>query len=70
MKIIIAIGPHTFIAHYARQMPTSQFAGGNTTYFTDPHFTIHSQSVINKRSIGATQEKGMAVCGWKRPTKK
>ena len=68
MKIIIAMGLAAFVAGCAGQMPAS-VAGGECRLFTDPGFAVRGQRVVDKRWIGATQEKGIAVCGWKRPTK-
>ena len=41
---------------------------GECGVFTDPGFAVRGQRVKDKRWIGATQEKGIEVCGWKRPT--
>lgn len=35
--------------------------------FTDPGFAVQGQRIQDKRWIGATQEKGIEICGWKRP---
>ncbi len=50
----------------AGQMPAS-VAGGECRVFTDPGFAVQGKRVIDKRWIGATQEKGIQICNWKRP---
>lgn len=43
--------------------------GGECRVFTDPGFAVRGKRVQDSRWIGATQEKGIDVCGWKRPLK-
>ena len=50
----------------AGQMPSS-ILGGECRVFTDPGFAVRGKRAQDSRWIGATQEKGIAVCGWKRP---
>ena len=41
--------------------------GGSCRIFTDPGFAVQGRRTIDRRWIGATQEKGIAICGWQRP---
>lgn len=36
--------------------------------FTDPGFAVQGKRLKDKQWIGKTQEKGIKVCNWKRPT--
>lgn len=68
MKIMIALGLSAVVAGCAGQMPAS-VSGGECRVFTDPGFAVQGKRVVDRRWIGATQEKGISVCGWKRPDK-
>lgn len=52
----------------AGQHPAS-IMGGECRVFTDPGFAVRGKRPQDSRWIGATQEKGIEVCDWKRPTK-
>ena len=52
----------------AGQMPASVM-GGECKVFDDPGFAVRGKRLIDSRWIGRTQEKGIQVCGWRRPTK-
>jgi hypothetical protein len=41
--------------------------GGECKVFDDPGFAVQGARLKDKQWIGATQEKGIDVCGWKRP---
>jgi hypothetical protein len=41
--------------------------GGECQVFKDPGFAVQGKRLKDKQWIGATQEKGIAVCGWQRP---
>lgn len=43
--------------------------GGECKVFTDPGFAVRGKRAKDARWIGATQEKGIEVCGWPRPEK-
>jgi hypothetical protein len=66
MKIVFAIGIMFLLSGCAGQMPAS-VAGGECRVFTDPGFAVQGKRVVDKRWIGATQEKGIEICNWKRP---
>lgn len=42
---------------------------GECQVFTDPGFAVQGKRLQDKQWIGATQEKGITVCKWKRPTR-
>lgn len=54
------------LAGCAGQMPASVL-GGECRVFTDPGFAVRGKRTKDARWVGATQEKGIEVCGWKRP---
>ncbi len=41
---------------------------GECTIFDDPGFAVQGKRLKDKQWIGKTQEKGVTICGWKRPT--
>lgn len=41
---------------------------GECSAFTDPGFQVQGKWLKDKQWIGKTQEKGIEICGWKRPT--
>lgn len=53
------------LAGCAGKLPAS--IGGECRVFTDPGFAVQGKRVADRRWIGATQEKGIYICGWKRP---
>lgn len=42
--------------------------GGECRVFDDPGFAVQGKRLKDSRWIGRTQEKGITVCKWKRPT--
>jgi len=42
--------------------------GGECKVFNDPGFAVQGKRHKDKAWIGETQEKGIDVCKWKRPT--
>jgi len=42
---------------------------GECHTFDDPGFAVQGKRLIDKQWIGKTQEKGIEICNWKRPTK-
>ena len=41
---------------------------GECRVFTDPGFAVQGKRLKDKQWIGKTQEAGISVCGWERPT--
>ena len=41
---------------------------GECKVFKDPGFAVQGKRLKDKQWIGATQEKGISVCKWRRPT--
>jgi hypothetical protein len=41
---------------------------GECRIFDDPGFAVQGKRLKDKQWIGSTQEKGIEVCKWKRPT--
>lgn len=44
-------------------------AGGECRVFHDPGFAVRGKRLQDAQWIGRTQETGIEVCGWKRPSK-
>lgn len=42
---------------------------GECKVFDDPGFAVQGKRLKDKQWIGRTQEKGITVCDWKRPTR-
>jgi len=42
--------------------------GGECHVFDDPGFAVQGKRLKDKQWIGKTQEKGISVCHWSRPT--
>lgn len=42
--------------------------GGECRAFHDPGFAVRGKRLRDSQWIGRTQETGIRVCGWKRPT--
>ena len=66
MKLFIAMTAALLLSACAGSMPAS--VAGECQVFTDPGFAVQGKRLKDKRWIGAAQEKGIAVCKWKRPT--
>jgi hypothetical protein len=43
--------------------------GGECRVFKDPGFAVRGKRLKDSQWIGRTQETGISVCKWKRPTK-
>jgi hypothetical protein len=71
MKMIATVlalcGTGVLLGGCPGQIPAS--VGGECRIFHDPGFAVRGKRVQDSRWIGATQEAGIQVCGWKRPTK-
>lgn len=50
----------------ATKFPAS--VNGECRVFHDPGFAVQGKRLRDKQWIGATQETGIEICGWKRPT--
>jgi hypothetical protein len=48
-------------------MPAS--VSGECRVFHDPGFAVQGKRLKDKQWIGKTQEQGIQVCNWKRPSK-
>lgn len=42
--------------------------GGDCKVFHDPGFAVRGKRLKDSQWIGRTQETGIEVCGWKRPS--
>lgn len=67
MKIIVLMLAAFALAGCAGQMPAS-VSGGECKAFKDPGFAVQGKRLEDKQWIGKTQETGISVCNWKRPT--
>lgn len=66
MKPAIIIAACVLLAGCAGSMPAS--VEGECHVFTDPGFAVQGKRLKDKQWIGATQEKGITICNWRRPT--
>ncbi len=46
----------------------ASIAGGECKVFHDPGFAVRGKRLKDAQWIGRTQETGITVCKWKRPT--
>lgn len=67
MKIFLIVMMGVFLKSCGDDSPAT--VEGACKVFTDPGFAVRGKRPIDSRWIGATQEKGIDVCGWKRPQK-
>lgn len=64
---LIVLALSVMLAGCAGSSPAS--VEGECRVFTDPGFAVQGKRLQDRRWIGATQEKGIQVCKWARPTK-
>jgi hypothetical protein len=64
-RYLLVAGVATSLAGCANNRPAT--VDGECRVFTDPGFAVQGKRLKDKQWIGATQEKGIAVCGWQRP---
>ncbi len=65
---LMLIGIMIFNAGCASVMPAS-VGSGECRVFHDPGFAVRGKRLQDAQWIGRTQETGIKVCNWKRPTK-
>ncbi len=68
MRIILLMAVCLALSGCAGSMPAS-VSGGECKVFKDPGFAVRGKRLKDNQWIGRTQEVGIGVCGWKRPTK-
>ncbi|MBI1202527.1 MAG: hypothetical protein GC182_08455 [Rhodopseudomonas sp.] len=68
-KLMIALGALCLLAGCQTAGPatTGALCRGPNAIFKDPGFAVQGERLKDKQWIGATQEKGISVCGWQRP---
>ena len=66
MKVIVSILLLMLLASCAGVAPAS--IEGECKVFTDPGFAVQGKRLKDRQWIGKTQEKGVQICQWKRPT--
>lgn len=66
MKVIVSILLLMLLASCAGVAPAS--IEGECKVFTDPGFAVQGKRLKDRQWIGKTQEKGITVCKWARPT--
>lgn len=66
MRLVI-IGTALLLAGCGTNRPAS-VAGGECKVFTDPGFAVQGKRLKDRKWIGKTQEKGISICKWVRPT--
>lgn len=65
VSFIIVLG--LLLSGCATNRPASVL-GGECRAFHDPGFAVRGKRLKDSQWIGRTQETGIQVCGWKRPT--
>lgn len=68
MKIVVAAGIVLLLGGCASNRPFT-IEGGECRAFKDPGFAVQGKRLKDKQWVGASQEVGISVCGWKRPTR-
>jgi hypothetical protein len=66
-SIAVVIVAGLTLASCASTAPRSVM-GGECKVFKDPGFAVRGKRLKDSQWIGRTQENGITVCGWKRPT--
>jgi hypothetical protein len=66
MKWLVLIGTGLLLAGCPGHLPAS--VNGECKVFSDPGFAVQGKRLKDKQWIGKTQEQGIQVCNWKRPT--
>ena len=64
ISFIIVLG--LLLSACADHIPAS-VEGGECKVFDDPGFAVRGKRLKDSQWIGRQQEKGLKVCGWKRP---
>ncbi len=65
---IAVLATATILGGCASMGPAS-VRGGECRIFHDPGFAVRGKRLKDAQWIGKTQETGIGVCGWKRPTR-
>lgn len=68
IRYFIVLSAALTLAGCASTGPAS-VAGGDCKVFHDPGFAVRGRRLQDSQWIGRTQETGIRVCGWRRPTK-
>lgn len=66
-RFVILIGVGFTLSGCAGIGPASVM-GGECKVFDDPGFAVQGKRLKDSRWIGRTQEKGIQICRWKRPS--
>lgn len=66
LSILMLVAAGLTLGGCPGHMPAS--VEGECKVFDDPGFAVQGKRLKDKQWIGATQEKGIAVCKWRRPT--
>jgi hypothetical protein len=67
MKFLLIVSLMLLLGGCASLGPAS-VQGGECKVFKDPGFAVRGKRLKDSQWIGRTQETGITVCKWKRPT--
>lgn len=67
MRLFLIVPALFLLAGCAGHMPAS-VEEGECRVFKDPGFAVRGKRLKDSQWIGRTQETGIDVCKWKRPT--
>lgn len=68
IRYFIILFAALMLAGCASTLPAS-VSGGECKVFHDPGFAVRGKRLQDSQWIGRTQETGIEVCHWRRPTK-
>jgi len=68
MKNLLVLMVLSFVVSGCAGVSPASIAGGECKVFKDPGFAVRGKRLKDDQWIGKTQESGIEVCGWKRPT--
>ncbi len=63
--LLLAVG---FTLSGCASIGPASVQGGECRVFTDPGFAVRGKRLKDSQWIGKTQETGIQVCRWRRPT--
>ncbi len=65
LMVLMVVG---FTLSACASVGPASVAGGECKVFHDPGFAVRGKRLKDSQWIGQTQETGIQVCKWKRPT--
>lgn len=66
LMLLLVVG---FTLSACASIGPASVAGGECKIFRDPGFAVRGKRLQDAQWIGRTQETGISVCKWRRPTR-